>query len=209
MPSGEPEYYSDIDSREFRAALSDPRSWAWDRLVDIVWVRVFAFACAVASSRDEAEEHARGAFSALFQRLAAGKPTAVDGAGAPRPLLPYLLRIVHNSICDAYRGKARRRESQTQHPEGPVLHVDVAETMAWMEMGEPVCLEAILDVCTPRERDVLMLHCVWWLPIEQTAAVLGIRVGAAQRALRRGLRRIRQSASTSGTLLGIHDREQA
>lgn len=180
--------------------------------MDIAWVQLFSLACAKAPSRTEAEEHARGVFSALFIRMAAGKPTAVRADGTFKPLLFYMFRMLLNGIRSGHRRAEVRREVplQAECERGEEIDdtFDLTAALARMEVGQPKALEARLAICTPREESVLSLWSIYRVSIEECADILGISVPAARKALRRGLRRIREGAGSAATPLGVHDHEQ-
>jgi RNA polymerase sigma-70 factor (ECF subfamily) len=161
---------------------------AWEALLRRCRRTAYLFALQLTGDPDEALDAAQESLLRLFRHRGRFDPA--------RPLRPWLLKIVRNTVADSRRRDAvRRRAAETvlaagggRSPEDPHGEAERQETrrMVWEALGE-------LDAAA---REILILREYHDLPYREIAEVLGIPVGtvmsrlhAARALMARHLRR--------------------
>lgn len=104
----------------------------------------------------------------------------------------WLFSIAHARLVDERRMRARRRTSPTDRSdlEGIADPADVEE-VALGRIGSDR-LGELFSVLSPDQRDVLTLRIIGDLSLEETASILGKKVGAVKVLQHRGLNRLRK-----------------
>ncbi|MGH8873284.1 MAG: RNA polymerase sigma factor [Acidimicrobiia bacterium] len=98
----------------------------------------------------------------------------------------WVFVIAHRRLIDSRRAQGRRptttrlSHEETEHPGGDVEDEAVDQLVT-------IELRAAFDKLTEIQRDVLALRIIGHLTLEETAEVVGKRVGAVKAAQRRGL----------------------
>lgn len=109
----------------------------------------------------------------------------------------WVFVIAHRRLIDARRAQIRRPEmtslpdEETQHPGGDVE----GEALDELVTAE---LRDAFEKLTEDQRDVLALRIIANLTLEETANVVGKRVGAVKAAQRRGLLAVREHLDLEG-----------
>lgn len=103
----------------------------------------------------------------------------------------WVFTIAHRRVLDAWRKSSRRPAQTPLDPEVDVAggHVE-DDAMANLGIAD---VEAVLEPLTPEQRDVVLLHVLADLPLEQVAAVMGRSVGAVRALQHRALNALRRS----------------
>lgn len=103
----------------------------------------------------------------------------------------WVFVIAHRRLIDSRRAQGRRPTTtrlsgeETEHPGGDVEDEAVDQLVT-------IELKAAFDKLTEIQRDVLALRIIGHLTLEETAEVVGKRVGAVKAAQRRGLLALHQ-----------------
>lgn len=144
----------------------------------------FRTAYTVTGSAAEAEEAAQDAFVKAYQALGRFRRGA--------PFRPWLLQIVANEARNRRRAAGRRDHLALrvadESTSGGAAPSPEAEVLAAEERDR-----LLLAVAALPERDRLVVSCRHFLGLseEETAAVLGLRLGTAKSRLSRALARLR------------------
>lgn len=110
--------------------------------------------------------------------------------GDEKAFRSWVFVIAHRRLIDARRAQGRRpattplSENETEHPGGNV-ESEALDELVTVEM------RAAFETLTDIQRDVLALRIIGQLSLEETADVVGKRVGAVKAAQRRGLLALR------------------
>jgi RNA polymerase sigma-70 factor, ECF subfamily len=116
-----------------------------------------------------------------------------------RSFRSFVFAIAAHKTADAFRAMGRNRaEPAANLPEGPTLHAPVLEDDPEQRLlaGERADqLGALLQLLTPRQRNVLFLRIVVGLSAEETAEQLGSSPGAVRVTQHRALGRLRAVVS--------------
>jgi len=166
-----------------RARRGDGR--AYEVLVDRYQSIAFRTAYLVTRSAEEAEDAAQDGFVKAYYALGRFR------AGAP--FRPWLLRIVTNEARNRRRS-AGRREGLALRAAGQQVSGDAApspETDALASERRAAVLAAVGEL---RDVDRLVIGCRYFLDLseEETAVVLGWRLGTVKSRLSRALARLRE-----------------
>jgi len=103
----------------------------------------------------------------------------------------WVFVIAHRRLIDSRRARGRRpattplTELETSHSGGDVEDEAVSQLVT-------VEMQAAFEKLTDIQRDVLALRIIGHLTLEETAEVVGKRVGAVKAAQRRGLLAVRE-----------------
>ena len=133
----------------------------------------------------------------VFLAAAEGIGSFEGGADAFRS---WVFSIAHARLVDDRRKRARRRTDSTDSSNlvGIPDSSDVeAEALGRLSSDRIVELFSVLS---PDQRDVLTLRIVADLSLEQTASILGKRVGAVKVLQHRGLSRLRKLTKEGVTI---------
>lgn len=102
----------------------------------------------------------------------------------------WVFTIAHRRVLDAWRRRARRPRRARLGPGVDVEGGDTQdEALAGLGLGE---MEQLLEQLTPEQRDVVLLHVLADLPLEQVAEVMGRSVGAVKALQHRALGALRR-----------------
>ncbi len=127
----------------------------------------------------------RAACDDLFQEIFVGVHAAAAAYDAGRPLKPWLLSIVANTVRSHHRRSRRHDtalasgrlvEDRAALPDGQQL-AEARETVAWLERA--------LAALPLAQREVVVLCCVEQLPQDEVAAALAMPVNTVKTHLRR------------------------
>jgi RNA polymerase sigma-70 factor (ECF subfamily) len=103
----------------------------------------------------------------------------------------WIFVIAHRRLIDARRAAGKRAETSLEvHFEDPVGGDVEAEAVDRITTDE---VESALAILTEDQRDVLALRVIANLTLEETARVVGKKVGAVKALQRRGLAAMRES----------------
>lgn len=98
-----------------------------------------------------------------------------------RPMVPWLLRIVHNRCIDFLRRRTVRRHLEVDVPAPDPIAVDRPAPL-----DVPAALEAMVLRLPPKERACMLLVEVLDYSLQEAADVVGSTVGSVKAALHRG-----------------------
>lgn len=112
-----------------------------------------------------------------------------------------IFTIAHRRLVDELRARARRGTSVPWSEYGDRRSVPSAEDSAAEAEGTTE-VRRLLGRLSADQRDVLELRILSDLTVDQTAAVLGKRVGAVKALQRRGLEALRRNLAAGRTLSG-------
>lgn len=148
--------------------------------------------------------HARGAaepediLGEVFVQVVRHLATFEGDAGALRA---WVFTIAHNRLVDERRGRARRpAESATTElleAQGPIGDTE-QEGLAALELAD---MRRVIAQLTPDQQSVLLLRIVADLTVEDTARVLGKRLGAVKALQRRALAAVESRLRKEGVPL--------
>ena len=164
------------------AAAQAGADWAWTLLYRSVAPGVRGFLAANGSHDPD------NLLGEVFLQLARNLAGFEGGEAQFRA---WVFTIARNRLRDEYRARRRR-------PVDPVA--DVPETAAEPDHLEGLLTaeaKALLDVLSPRQREVLLLRVFADLPLEDVAAIVGRPVTAVKSLQHRALTRLRKEMSTS------------
>ena len=132
----------------------------------------------------EPEDMTSDVFVGVFERIRGfhGDDTA---------LRAFIFTIAHHRLVDDLRRRSRRGEAASYDAEVDPRTVESAEDTAVQSLAN-ARVEHLLDRLSPDQRDVMLLRVVADLTLEQTAAVLGKRVGAVKALQHRALEALRR-----------------
>lgn len=174
-----------MDQTEFTSILEAARAgaeWAWSRLYADLAGPVRAYA-AVRGSRDPDD-----VVGETFLQLARNLGGFEGGYSSFRS---WVFVVAHHRVIDERRKRSRRRDDPVERlPEG--AGGESAEDLALASLGTDRVVAAVGDL-TADQRSVVMLRFVADLSLEQTAEVLGKRVGAVKALQKRAIDRLRIS----------------
>src|SRR5438270_3276268 len=132
----------------------------------------------------EPEDLTSEVFLAVFER--------VHGFhGDDEALRSFVFTVAHHKMVDDLRRRTRRGESAAYDPDTDARTEASAETMAIDAIGDQR-VDELLQTLSPDQREVLLLRVVADLSLEQTAMVLGKRVGAVKALQHRALATLRR-----------------
>ena len=109
----------------------------------------------------------------------------------------FVYGIAAHKVTDAFRAIGRSRsEPVAELPDSPVQDDGPEHRLLAAEMGGR--LGRLLEVLTPRQRDVLVLRIMVGLSAEETAAMVGSTPGAVRVTQHRALNRLRAVLDVEG-----------
>jgi RNA polymerase sigma factor (sigma-70 family) len=115
----------------------------------------------------------------------------------------YVFTIAHRRLVDELRARSRRGPRVAWSEEGDRRTAVSAEEVA-LEAAGTSEVRRLLAQLSPDQRAVLELRILGDLTVEQSATVLGKRVGAVKALQRRGLEALRRNHAASRTPRGLH-----
>jgi RNA polymerase sigma factor (sigma-70 family) len=152
--------------------------------IEVVYIRhyraVYGYALALSRSHDEAGD----LVGETFERALRAWETRPPAKGAE---LPWLLLTARRLATDRWR-RARRhaKELVRRRPDAENDHAGEARTEFWM------WFEALSEVLSPRQREVLLLRYRRDLSDEDIGLILGISPSGVRSAVSRALAILRQ-----------------
>ena len=170
------------------AAAQEGAEWAWELLIRDLVSPLTAFFRA----RDAADpENLAGE---VFLDVANGIRRFEGSASGFRS---WVYVIARRRLIDERRRRGRRPEEAHLYDPLPATHREPsAEDEALSRLGGEV--QELLGALTSEQRDVLLLRVVAGLSLQETAAVVGKRIGAVKALQRRALIALRKEISTKG-----------
>jgi RNA polymerase sigma-70 factor (ECF subfamily) len=107
-----------------------------------------------------------------------------------RSFRPFVYAIAAHKVADAFRSIGRDRTVPVAElPDGPVVQDGPEQRLLDAELGEQ--LGRLLQLLTPRQREVLILRIAVGLSAEETAEAVGSSPGAVRVTQHRALSRLR------------------
>jgi RNA polymerase sigma-70 factor, ECF subfamily len=163
-------------------AARDGQAWALTE----IWQRHAAAVTGYLRGRgaSEPDDMTSDVFLAVFERLRGFH-------GDDEALRAFVFTIAHHKMVDDLRRRSRRGEPATYDAQIDPRTVVSAETAAMTSLGDEQ-VDALLSTLSPDQREVLLLRVVADLSLEQTADVLGKRVGAVKALQHRALASLRR-----------------
>lgn len=171
------------------AAAQEGAEWAWELLIRDLSAPLVGFFRV--RGADDPEDLA----GEVFHDVARGIGGFVGNQAGFRS---WVFVIAHRRLVDSRRRKGRRREDPQPMDRfaGSWSEQSAEETaMQRFATGEVVRLLAVL---TPDQREVLALRVVVGLSLEETARVVGKRVGAVKALQRRAIAAVRREILKRG-----------
>src|SRR3954453_3346734 len=132
----------------------------------------------------EPEDMTSEGFLAVVERL-------IRFHGDDDALRSFVFTIAHHKMVDDLRRRSRRGEPGGYDPQIDPPIEGSAETAAMTSIGDEQ-VDALLSTLSPDQREVVLLRVVADLSLEQTAEVLGKRVGAVKALQHRALASLRR-----------------
>jgi RNA polymerase sigma-70 factor (ECF subfamily) len=132
----------------------------------------------------EPQDAASDVFVAVFERIRTFR-------GDDEALRSFIFTVAHHRLVDELRKRSRRGETAEYHPESDPRQVGSAEDAALESLGN-ARLHQLLGELSSDQREVMLLRVVGDLTLEQTATVLGKRVGAVKALQHRALAALRR-----------------
>lgn len=158
------------------------QSWALTE----IWQRHAATVSGYLRGRGAAEpdDLTSEVFLAVFERLPGFH-------GGDEDLRAFVFTVAHHKLVDELRRRSRRGESLPYDADNDERTAVSAEAMAMEGLGEQRVQE-LLDSLSAEQREVILLRVVADLSLEQTAQVVGKRVGAVKALQHRALASLRR-----------------
>jgi len=132
----------------------------------------------------EPEDMTSEVFLAVFERMPGFH-------GDDEALRSFVFTVAHHKMVDDLRRRTRRGESAAYDPDTDPRVASSAETLAMDALGDQQ-VDELLQTLSADQREVLLLRVVADLSLEQTASVLGKRVGAVKALQHRALAALRR-----------------
>jgi RNA polymerase sigma-70 factor (ECF subfamily) len=174
-----------VDQSEFISILDAARAggeWAWSRLYLDLAGPIRGYACARGSLEPD------DVVGETFLQVARNLGTFEGEYPAFRS---WVFVIAHHRVIDERRRRTRHPEDPTEGIADMRLGGDV-EDEALAALGDERAIRA-LDGLTDDQRSVVVLRVVGDLSLEQTAEVLGKRVGAIKALQKRAFDRLKKT----------------
>lgn len=173
-----------MDNSEFESILTAARAgaeWAWSSLYADLAGPVRGYAAARGSSDPD------DVVGETFLQVARNLGGFTGGYPAFRS---WVFVIAHHRVVDERRRRSRRPEVPAADPPPSPAPAHVEEEAIDALSTERVM--GVLSSLSPDQRSVVMLRVVGDLSLEQTAEVLGKRVGAVKSLQKRAFDRLRE-----------------
>lgn len=171
-------------------AARDGQAWALTE----IWQRHAATVTGYLRGRGarDADDLTSDVFVAVFERLSTFHGDDAD-------LRAFVFTVAHHKLVDDLRRRARRGDSVPYDAGADGRSDASAETVALDGIGEQRVRE-LLEGLSPEQREVMLLRVVADLSLEQTAQVVGKRVGAVKALQHRALAALRRSLEQAVSL---------
>ncbi len=170
------------------AAAREGAEWAWELLIRDLSAPLIGFFRA--RGADDPENLA----GEVYLDIARGLKRFT---GTESGFRSWVFVIAHRRLVDERRRKGRRPEEEKLHDPLPATHrVPSAEDEALTRLSGDV--QDLLGALTSDQRDVILLRVVAGLTLQETAAVIGKRVGAVKALQRRALGALRKEIHAKG-----------
>lgn len=111
--------------------------------------------------------------------------------GGENELRAFIFTVAHHRLIDDRRRRANQPPSTSYDPDIDSRQTPSAEQAGLAQLGAERARN-LIEALPREQRDVMLLRVIGDLTLEQTAAVLGKRVGAVKAAQHRALIRLRQ-----------------
>jgi RNA polymerase sigma-70 factor (ECF subfamily) len=188
----------DRDDLSLLRAAETGDAAAFDLLVARYEAPVFRFVRSLLRTDADAEDALQQTFLAVWRTVSSGKARKTGEAS----VRSWLFAIARNN---AYRGARRRAGEPAQHESVEQL----GKEAGWGQQGDPEALAAALEsrarlaaalaALPDEQREVVVLRDVEGLTGPETAAVLGIDLGAAKSRLHRARLALRAQLREEGS----------
>ena len=151
-----------------------------------IWARHAAAVAGYLRGRGviEPDDVTSDVFLAVFERIGSFH-------GDDEDLRAFVFTVAHHRAVDHLRRRARRGVAAPYEAEADPRTTASAETEALARLGDARVHE-LLATLSPDQRDVILLRVLGDLTLEQTAQVVGKRVGAVKALQHRALAALRR-----------------
>jgi RNA polymerase sigma factor (sigma-70 family) len=140
----------------------------------------------------DADDLTSDVFLAVFERLPGFHGNDDD-------LRAFVFTVAHHKLVDDLRRRSRRGETVPYDAAVDGRTEQSAETAA-LDVIADQRVHELLDTLSPEQREVILLRVVGDLSLEQTAQVVGKRVGAVKALQHRALAALRRSLEQAVSL---------
>lgn len=163
------------------SAAGEGAEWAWSRLYEELAPQILGY-LRVRGARNP-EDLVGEVFVQLARNLA-------RFSGDAASFRSWVFMIAHHRLSNERRRFARRPEVVGSAPEASHPVVESAEDAALRAMGTEGVLGMLVGL-TPEQRDVIALRVIADLSLDETARIMGKKVGAIKQLQRRALLSLR------------------
>lgn len=171
------------------AAAQEGADWAWELLIRDISGSLFGF------FRVRGADDPDDLVGEVFHDVARG----IGGfSGDEAGFRSWVFVIAHRRLVDARRRRGRRREESQPLDRFEGAHLAPSAEATAMDGFGVEHVRRLLARLTPDQRDVLALRVVAGLSLEETARVVGKRVGAVKALQRRALAAVRREMEKKG-----------
>jgi len=172
------------DPRDSDLVVAARAGQAW--ALTEIWQRYAATVSGYLRGRGAAEpdDLTSDVFLAVFERLQGFH-------GGDDDLRAFVFTVAHHKLVDELRRRSRRGESLPYDADSDDRTAMSAESLALESLGEQRVYE-LLAALSADQREVVLLRVVADLSLEQTAQVVGKRVGAVKALQHRALASLRR-----------------
>jgi len=198
---------ADTDTRSLQALIAGAAQGDHACFADIyerTHTHLFGVAVRILGQGQAAEDVLQEAYVSIW-KSAAGYRSEVDG----QPIQPmtWLIAIVRNKALDAFRARARRKESEL--PESGELDEDAIESsaapapsaMQLLEQAtEALHIEGCMNALEGSHRQSLALAYYQGLSHTEVAAQMGAPLGSVKAWIRRGLEKLKGCLAAQGVV---------
>ena len=183
---------SGADPRDSDLVVAAREGQAW--ALTEIWQRHAATVTGYLRGRGarDADDLTSDVFVAVFERLSTFHGDDAD-------LRAFVFTVAHHKLVDDLRRRARRGEALPYDAGSDARTEPSAETTALDAIGDQRVRE-LLDTLSPEQREVILLRVVGDLSLEQTAEVVGKRVGAVKALQHRALAALRRTLEQAVSL---------
>ncbi len=175
--------WAESEFESIREAAAAGAEWAWRLIVDRYSAALFGYL------RIRAPDEPQDALSETW--LSAASKIGSFSGGEPQ-FRSWLFVIAHRRAVDAARRRSRRPSVVGEAVSPKSLPVDPSAEDEAVEALSGESALALLSNLTPDQRDVVALRVITDLSLEETANVVGKRVGAVKALQKRGLETLRR-----------------